>query len=170
MITRWLRESFIASFILFAVRLYLGWKWFDAGWHKITGGFDASGFLNNAIANAPADSKTKELIYPNFVSFLENFSLPNVKLINFLIPWGELLVGLGLILGTFTIAATFFGMLMNFMFLLAGTISSNPWLLIFSILILLGSSNSGRLGGDFYVLPYLRRVCKLDRFAGPTRT
>jgi thiosulfate dehydrogenase (quinone) large subunit len=169
MISRWLRESFIASVLLLGVRLYLGWKWLDAGWHKLTGGFDSSGFLKNAIAKPPADSATKEFIYPNYVKFLENFSLPNAKLINFLIPWGEFLVGLGLILGTFTVAAAFFGMLMNFMFLLAGTVSSNPWLIIFAILILLGSSNSGRIGGDHYVLPYLRKVFKLDRFTRSDR-
>lgn len=163
MITRWLRESVVASVLLLITRIYLGWKWLDAGWHKITGGFDASGFLKNAIAKPPVDSATKEAIYPRFVSFLEHFALPNAKLFNFLIPWGEFLVGLGLILGTFTVVAAFFGMLMNFMFLLAGTVSSNPWLIIFSILILLGSSNSGRFGGDYFVLPYLRKVFKIKR-------
>lgn len=157
MITRWLRESVIASVLLLLTRLYLGWKWFDAGWHKISGGFDSSGFLNNAITKPVIDNQTKEHIYPRFVSFLDHFALPNAKLFNVLIPWGEFLVGLGLILGTLTVAAAFFGMLMNFMFLMAGTISSNPWLIIFSILLLLGSSNSGRIGGDYFVLPYLRR-------------
>lgn len=162
MISRWFRESLVASVLLLIARLYVGWKWLDAGWHKLMNGFDASGFLKNAIAKPPADSATKEFIYPRFVSFLEHFALPNAKLFNVLIPYGEFLVGLGLILGTFTVTAAFFGMLMNFMFLLAGTVSSNPWLVIFEILILIGSSNSGRLGGDHWVLPFLRKRFKID--------
>ncbi|WP_438448090.1 DoxX family membrane protein [Gorillibacterium sp. sgz5001074] len=165
MITKWLRESFIASFLFLAVRLYLGWEWMHHGWEKITGGtFDASGFLKNAVAKPVADSKTKELIYPNFVKFLDNFALPNAKLFNTLIPWGEFLVGLGLLLGTLTAAAAFFGLLMNFMFVFAGTVSSNPWFILLGVFIILGSSNAGRLGGDYFVLPYLRKLFKLDRF------
>jgi thiosulfate dehydrogenase (quinone) large subunit len=168
MITKWLRENFIASFLLLITRVYLGWKWMDAGWHKITGGFDASGFLKNAVAKPVADSKTKELIYPNFVSFLDNFALPNAKIFNVLIPWGEFLVGLGLILGVLTTTAAFFGLLMNFMFMFAGTVSSNPWLILLGFIVVLGGANAGRLGGDFYVLPYLRKLCKLGN-RGKTR-
>lgn len=163
MMARWLRENFIASFLLLVVRVYLGWKWLDAGWHKITGGFDSSGFLKNAIAKPVADSKTKELLYPNFVSFIDHFALPNAKIFNVLIPWGEFLVGLGLILGVLTTTAAFFGILMNFMFMFAGTVSSNPWLILFGFIVILGSANAGRLGGDRYVLPYLRKLFKLDK-------
>lgn len=169
MISRWIRESFIASILLLIARLYVGWKWIDAGFHKLSDGFDASGFLKNAIAKPPADSKTKEFVYPHFVSFLDNFALPNVKLFNFIIPWGETLIGLGLILGTLTVFASFFGMMMNFMFLLAGTVSSNPWLIIFEILILLGSNNSGRIGGDHYVMPYFRRLFGMQKYVKPEK-
>lgn len=163
MITKWLRESFIASFLLLLVRLYLGWKWVNAGWHKLTGGFDASGFLKNAIAKPVLDSATKKPLYPNFVNFLNDFALPNAKLFNILIPWGEFLVGLGLILGTLTATAAFFGVLMNFMFMFAGTVSSNPWLILLGFIVILGSANAGRLGGDYFVLPFLRRLFKPDR-------
>lgn len=171
MITKWLRESFIASFLLLAVRLYLGWDWMHHGWVKITGGtFDATGFIKNAVNKPVADSKTKEVLYPTFTSFLDNFALPNANLFKILIPWGEFLVGLGLLLGTLTAAAAFFAVLMNFMFMFAGTVSSNPWLLLLGFIIILGSSNSGRWGGDYYVLPYLRRLFKLDRIGRAPRT
>lgn len=165
MITKWLRESFVASFLLLAVRLYLGWDWMHHGWQKISGGtFDATGFIKNAVAKPVLDSATKETLYPTFVSFLNNFALPNANLFKVLIPWGEFLVGLGLILGTLTGAAAFFGCLMNFMFMFAGTVSSNPWLILLGFIIILGSRNSGRWGGDYYILPYLRKLFKLDRF------
>ena len=120
------------------VRLLLGYHWLTAGWHKITGDkpFDATGFLKGAIANPVADKTTGEAVYPTYLAFLEHFALPNVKLINILIPWGELLVGLGLILGTLTVTAAFFGLLMNFMFVFAGTVSTNPWLMLLGMLVM----------------------------------
>lgn len=168
MITNWMRESKIAAGLLVLVRLLLGWEWLSAGWHKLTGGFDASNFMKNAVAKPVVDKATNELLYPNFTAFLQNFALPNVKLFNILIPIGEFLVGLGLILGTLTAAAAFFGVFMNFMFMFAGTVSSNPWCLLLGGIILLASSNAGRFGGDYYVLPYLRKLFKLNKSAAHT--
>ncbi|RAV20384.1 DoxX family protein [Paenibacillus contaminans] len=169
MVMKWIRENVYASAILAIVRLYLGWKWLDAGWHKITGdGFDASGFLKKAIEKPLTDSGTKELLYPNFTNFIDSFALPNVKLINVLIPWGEFLIGLGLILGVFTTAAAFFGLMLNFMFMFSGTVSTNPWLTLFGFIILIAGANAGRFGGDRFVLPYVRKWLKLDRIGAGT--
>ncbi|TMV13973.1 DoxX family membrane protein [Paenibacillus thermoaerophilus] len=154
----WWRNNIVAAWGLLVLRLYLGWMWLEAGWHKITDGFTAKGFLTNAVAKPVADKATGELIYPTYTAFIEHFALPNVKLIDFLIPWGELLVGLGLILGTLTTAAAFFGLLMNFMFLMAGTVSTNPWMVLIGTLVLVAGANAGRIGGDLYVLPYLRKL------------
>nr|WP_128657897.1 DoxX family membrane protein [Paenibacillus sp. 598K] len=151
------RNNTWAAGILTVIRLVLGYAWLTAGWHKITGGFDAGGFLNNAIANPVLDKATGEAVYPTFHAFLENFALPNIKLINVMIPWGELLVGLGLILGTLTVTAAFFGLMMNFMFLFAGTVSTNPWLVLLGVLVLVGGANAGRFGLDRYVLPLLHK-------------
>lgn len=170
MVMKWVRENVYASAILAIIRVYLGWKWLDAGWHKISGsGFDASGFLKKAVGTPLADNTTKEVLYPTFTKFVENFALPNVKLINFLIPWGEFLIGLGLILGVLTTAAAFFGLMLNFMFMFAGTVSTNPWLMLFGFIILFAGANAGRFGGDRFVLPYVRKWLKLDRIgAGST--
>lgn len=170
MITRWMRESKISAGLMVIIRLVLGISWVEAGWHKLTGGFDASGFLKKAVASPVLESSTKELVYPNFVGFLQNFALPNAKLFNVLIPLGEFLVGLGLILGTLTAAAAFFGITMNFMFMFAGTVSSNPWCLLLGGLILLASSNAGRYGGDYFVLPFLRKLFRLNKSAAHTTT
>ncbi|WP_410515052.1 DoxX family protein [Paenibacillus sp. BR2-3] len=160
MVFRFLRENVFAAGALALLRLWVGWQWLDAGWGKLTGdkAFDASGFLNNAVSKPVVDRATNELIYPNFTSFIENFALPNVKLFNFAIPLGEFLIGLGLILGVLTTAAAFFGLLMNFMFMFAGTVSSNPWLILLGMIILVAGANAGKFGGDFYVLPFLRKI------------
>lgn len=161
MFNKFLRQNKIAAVFLTLIRLYLGWKWIDAGLHKITGGFDASGFLKNAVAKPVLDSGTKEVLYPTYVSFVENFALPNAKIFNVLIPYGEFLVGLGLILGCLTTAAMFFGVLMNFMFMFSGTVSANPYMVLLGVIILAAGANAGKFGADYYVLPYLRKLLKL---------
>jgi len=155
---QWLRESRIASVILAVLRVYLGWKWLEAGWHKVVDGFDATKFLQNAIANPVMDKATGEAIYPNYVAFLEHVALPNVGLINFLVAWGELLIGLGLILGVLTSAAAFFGLMLNFLFMFAGTVSTNPWLALIGVIVLAAGANAGKWGGDYFVLPYARKL------------
>ncbi|MNN15835.1 hypothetical protein D3C81_1289530 [compost metagenome] len=155
---KWLRENKIAAVLLVIVRIYVGWEWINAGWHKLTGGFDASGFLKGAVAKPVMDKATGELVYPNFIAFLNHFAIPNAKLFNILIPLGEFLVGLGLILGCLTAAAAFFGLLMNFMFVYAGTVSTNPWMIMLGVFIVVAGANAGKFGADYFVLPYLRKV------------
>lgn len=157
MIGKLLRENNIVAGVLTVVRIYLGWAWMTAGWGKITGGFDASGFLGGAVGN-PVMGPDGGAVYGWWVSFLESFAIPNAGLFNFLIPWGEFLVGLGLILGCFTTAAAFFAMVMNFSFMLSGTVSHNPTDIIMGVFIAAAGYNAGKYGLDRYVLPYLRKL------------
>jgi len=157
MLTRWFKENIGVAVAITLLRIYVGWQWIDAGWHKLTGGFDASGFLKGAIGKPVADHATGDVIYPNYTYFIEHFALPNVKLINFLIPVGEFLIGVGLIVGGLTLTAAFFGMMLNTMFLLAGTVSTNPWLLVLGFIVFTAGANAGRFGLDAYLLPLLRK-------------
>ncbi|TVY01198.1 DoxX family protein [Cohnella terricola] len=158
MVVKFLRENVWAAVAMTFLRIYLGWQWIEAGWHKLSGsGFDAGGFLKNAINNPVADKTTHEAIFPTYTAFLEHFALPNVKLINFLIPLGEFLVGLGLIVGGLTAAAAFFGVMMNFLFLFAGTVSTNPWLTLLGVIVFLAGANAGKFGLDYYLLPWIRK-------------
>jgi thiosulfate dehydrogenase [quinone] large subunit len=150
------RENRYAAGAVLLLRLYIGWLWLEAGWHKITGGFDATGFLTRAVENPVADKATGAAVYPTYTAFIEHFALPNVKLINFLIPWGEFLIGLGLILGALTIAAAFFGLMLNFLFLFAGTVSTNPWMLLLGALIFIAGANAGAYGLDRFLMPVLK--------------
>lgn len=149
-----LRENNIVAGILTVIRIYLGWHWLTAGWGKVMNGFDATGFLAGAIANPVTSGE--DLAYPLYVKFIESFALPNAEIINILIPWGEFLVGLGLILGCLTTYAAFFGMVMNFAFLFAGTISSNPWDILLAIFLVAAGFNAGKFGLDRFVIPAFR--------------
>jgi len=142
------------------LRVYLGWQWMTAGWGKITGeGFNAGGFLNGVVAN-----ETVAQYYPTYHAFIESFALPNAGAFSFMVAWGEFLVGLGLILGILTTAAAFFGIMMNFAFMFAGTVSTNPWMTLLTIFILAAGYNAGKFGGDRYVLPYIRTVIFKGKF------
>lgn len=78
--------------------MYLGYSWLTSGVGKLTGDFNASGYLKNAVAS-PVKGPEGEVVHGWYVSFLESFAIPNVELFNVIIPVGEFLVGLGLILG-----------------------------------------------------------------------
>lgn len=156
MIGQFFRENkYIAGVWLF-LRVYLGWSWLTAGWGKVTGDFNAGGFLQGSVANPVM--KGEAAVYPNFVAFLEKFAIPNADLFSHLVAWGEVLVGLGLILGVLTSAAAFFGVMMNMSFLFAGTVSTNPWMILISMFILVAGANAGRYGGDRWVLPYVKQL------------
>ncbi|WP_217597374.1 DoxX family protein [Cohnella sp. GbtcB17] len=157
MVTKWFRENVWAAVAVTLLRIYVGWQWIDAGWHKLTGGFTAKGFLQGAIAKPVADHATNEVIYPNYTYFIEHFALPNIKLIDVLIPLGEFLIGVGLIVGGLTVTAAFFGMLLNALFLFAGTVSTNPWLLVLAFIVFTAGANAGRFGLDYYLLPLIRK-------------
>ncbi len=143
----------IMSIVWTVLRIWLGVKWLTAGFGKVTGEFDATGFLQFALTNATGENPTVQSWY---AAFLEGFAIPNVGLINILIPWGELLVGIGLILGAATIPALIAGAFMNLNFLLAGTLSTNPILFTVAIVILFTGSASYYYGVDRFVAPYIK--------------
>ncbi len=51
MFGEFLRNNKIVAGVLTFLRVYLGWMWLSAGWGKVTGDFNAGGYLNGSIAN-----------------------------------------------------------------------------------------------------------------------
>jgi len=152
----WLRTSKIAMGIITIFRVYLGFKWATSGWQKVTGTFSAKEMIQGAL-ESPVLDDTGVNAYPWYTDFLDVFVLPNIELFDFMVSWGELLVGLGLIFGTLTTAAAFFGLLMNFSYLLAGTVSINPTFILIQFFILVAGFNAGKIGLDYWVIPFLRK-------------
>lgn len=157
MFNHFLRENKIAAGILTILRLYLGYEWMTAGLHKLTGGFDATGFLKGAIAK-PVKGPDGSIVYSTYVGFLKEFALPNAHLFNTIVPIGEFLVGLGLILGCLTTAAAFFALVMNFAYVMAGTVSTNPMDILLGAFIIAAGYNAGRIGLDRWVVPFIRKM------------
>lgn len=158
-VSRFLFSSTRAAWFWLIVRLYVGYAWLKAGWGKVTAdawtgenaGGAIQGFINGALAKADAGTDVGSW----YAQFLETFVLPNAKVFAFLVAYGELLVGIGLILGLLTGIAAFFGALMNVSFLFAGTLSTNPILFILATWLVLAWKNAGWYGLDRWALPFL---------------
>ena len=163
MFIQYLRENQQVSILLAVLRVYIGYTWIMAGWGKIAGGqFDATGFLQGALENATGEHPA---VQGWWAVFLKNVAIPNVEVFNTIVPWGELLVGIGLLVGCFTTIAVFFGLVMNFSYLFSGTTSTNPQLVLLSMFILVSAMNAGKYGIDGMIMPTLKE--KL--FVGKTK-
>ncbi|MEX0910353.1 MAG: DoxX family protein [Candidatus Paceibacterota bacterium] len=143
-----------------AVRLYVGYAWLMAGWSKLhseswvgaEAGSSLASFLTRALEKTSGSHPDVAMWYADF---LQNVVLPQVVIWAHVIAWGEFLVGAALILGLFTGIAAFWGLFMNFNFMLAGTLSSNPILFTLGILLVLAWRVAGFWGLDRYILPRL---------------
>jgi thiosulfate dehydrogenase [quinone] large subunit len=110
------------------------------------------GFWKGAAA-IPATGSPK-ITYTWYRDFLQGLiDSGSASWFAWFIVFGEMAVGLGLIFGCLTAIAAFFGTLMNFSFMLAGSTSSNPMMFGLAIFIILAWKNAGYWGLDRYVLP-----------------
>ncbi len=140
------------------VRVYLGYQWLHAGLGKITSpawtgnaaGSAVSGFLKGALGKA---SGAHPEVQGWYAWFVENIALPNAPLFGKMVAIGEVLVGLGLILGTLTFFALLGGAFMNMNFLLAGTSSTSPVMLVLTIVLLYSHHKSSKIGFDYFIVP-----------------
>ncbi len=142
------------------VRVWVGYQWIEAGLHKIesaawVGTGDAlKGYWLGAVA-IPAEGRPA-ISFDWYRSFLQ-FLLDTQSYTWFakLVSYGELIVGIALILGAFTGVAAFFGGLMNFNYMLAGSASTNPVLFILALGLIMAWKISGYIGLDYFLLPWI---------------
>jgi len=140
------------------VRLYVGYLWLMAGWDKITSdvwvgsqaGVAVKGFLTGALTKTGGAHPDVSSWYAYFI---EHFALNHTVALSYMVAYGEVAVGIALIIGLFVGVSAFFGMFMNINYLFAGTVSINATLIVLEFLLILAWKIAGHLGIDRVVLP-----------------
>jgi thiosulfate dehydrogenase [quinone] large subunit len=158
--TRFLFSNSRAGLFWLPIRLFVGFAWLEAGWHKFTdpewtqGGAALRAYWERAAA-IPEQGRPPITFewYRDFINTLLNANAE--PWMAWVVTLGELAVGIGLFLGVLTGLAAFGGALMNMSFLLAGSASTNPVLFTLAIGLMLAWKVAGYYGVDRYLLPRL---------------
>lgn len=148
--------------ILTVLRVWLGYQWIvpgieklkDPTWVGSQAGVAITGFLKGSLAKSTGDHPAVQWWYAKFV---ENVALPNAGIFTYVVPFGEVIVGISLILGAFTIAGLLGGAFMNLNYLLAGTTSTNPILYTAAIILIAAGANTYQIGIDKLLISYWKK-------------
>jgi thiosulfate dehydrogenase (quinone) large subunit len=162
-----------AGWLWLILRVWLGWQWLSSAQGKIfnqawVGSGEAlRGFWERAviIPDAPARPAIAFDWYRTFLQSL--LDAEAYTWFGALVAYGELLVGIGLILGAFTGVAAFFGAMMNWNFMMAGSASTNPLLFIIAIGLILAWKVAGYIGADYFLLRWIGTPWKLQKDEAP---
>jgi thiosulfate dehydrogenase [quinone] large subunit len=153
----------LAAFLWLPIRLWLGWQWIEAGLHKlqtpawVQTGVALKGFWAKAVAIPETGSPA--IHYAWYRSFLQ-MMLDSGAYTWFakVIAVGEFMVGVALVLGLFTGMAAFFGGLMNWNFMMAGSASVNPMFFLISVGLVLSWKVCGWIGVDRWLVPFVGQL------------
>ena len=163
-------SRFGGGILLRPVSLFVGFAWLIAGEHKVRDGAwmdtgyalvnpdpQVAGFWERATAipEPPARPAIHQDFgwYRDFLTYMMDQGWADwfAKVI----AVGEVAIGLGLIFGTLLGIAAFFGIVLNLNFMLAGTASTNPVLLMLAIPLMVGYKVASYYGLDRSILPAL---------------
>ena len=157
---RYLFGNTRAGLFWLPIRIFVGFEWLEAGWGKLSGtgwtdGGDALlGFWQYAVSIP--EQGHPPITYDWYRSFIQFLIDNNAQTwMGWVVPLGELAVGLGLLFGALTGVAAFFGSLLNMSFMLAGSASTNPVLFTLAIGLMLAWKVAGYYGLDRWLLPLL---------------
>lgn len=160
-VARYLFADTRLAWLWLLVRLYVGYEWLEAGWHKLGDpawtqtGAAILGFWKRAVA-VPAAPARPPITFDWYRGFLQLLIDTNSQTwFGPFVAVGEFLVGVALILGAFVGIAAVFGAFMNFNFMLAGTASTNPVMFLLAILLMLAWKTAGYYGLDRWLLTWL---------------
>jgi thiosulfate dehydrogenase (quinone) large subunit len=149
-----------AGWLWLVLRVWLGWQWLNSGWGKVSNpawvqtGEALKGFWERAVL-IPETGRPL-VAFDWYRSFLQ--MLLDAQAYTWfakLVTYGEILVGIALIVGAFTGIAAFFGAMMNWNFMMAGSASTNPMLFVVAVLLVLAWKVAGHIGADFFLLRWI---------------
>jgi thiosulfate dehydrogenase [quinone] large subunit len=142
------------------LRFFVGRAWVAAGEHKVrddawmSGGTALQGYWTRVTAIP--EQGNPPIVFGWYRDFLK-YMLDNewYTWMAKAVAIGEVLVGIALIVGALVGIAAFFGTVMNFNFMLAGSASTNPVLFGLGVFLVLGWKVAGYWGLDRVLLPAL---------------
>jgi len=170
-----LRQPKFTGILWMIARVWLGYEWMMAGIEKVFGegsvvwvgpqaGKAVTGFLKGAIAKSPLAEGFDPIKTPHpavqewYATLARDVFLPNAQIFSYLVAYGELLVGIALIVGIFTRFSALMGILMALAFMFAGATSTLPQIVVVSFAIVL----SGGVAVGYYGLDYFARPIELS--------
>ncbi len=148
------------AWIWLIARGYLGYEWLKEGLEKLespdwigaNSGTEVIEFATEAIQKTSGEHPE---VLEWYARFLEYIVLPNAGIWGYLVVFGEILVGIALIIGLFVGTAALFGGFMNLNYLLSGSIAINPVMLLLTFILILAWRTAGWWGVGRWVLPAL---------------
>ncbi|WP_224337042.1 DoxX family protein [Haloprofundus halobius] len=160
----------LSAWFVLALRLMMGVAFTWAGVEKLVAPFDAGGYLTN-VATTNGNPLAGLFAWMGATPWFVEFA-------NVAVPWGELLIGLGLVFGAMTRLAAFFGAFMMLIFYFGnwsiehGVINGDfAYMLVFLAVAAFGAERI--LGLDSYIEQYevggeplIEKYPKLDYVLG----
>jgi thiosulfate dehydrogenase [quinone] large subunit len=141
-------------------RVWLGIVWFRHAQEKLVDpqwmqtGETLKGFWENAVKGFEGGRPNIAFDwYRSFIQWL--LDTQSYTWFSKLVAYGELIVGILLIVGAFTGLAALAGGFMNWNYMMAGSASTNPMLFLAAVGLIMAWKVAGYIGADYFLLRYL---------------
>ncbi len=157
-VAKWLFASPWAALLWLPLRVWLGWQWIHASLGKINNpawvqtGEALRGFWMNAV-QIPESGRPAIAFdwYRSFIQLL--LDTQSYTWFAKVIAYGEMAVGVLLVLGAFTGIAAFLSGFLNWNFIMAGSASTNGLMFAIAVGLILAWKVAGLVGADYILLP-----------------
>ena len=148
-----------AAWLWLPLRIWVGLQWIDAASHKVVDPAWLNGTALQkswtAMSAIPATGKPA-ITFDWYRDFIKGMlDAGSFSWFGPLVAWGELLIGIALVIGAFVGIAAFFGAFMNWNFIMAGSASSNGLLLGLAVFLALAWKVAGYVGADYFLLRFV---------------
>ena len=135
---------------LIPMRIFLGSVWMRAGLEKVLSdkwfsGEELTIYLSQQIASGIIQ-------VPGYMHLIETLFMPQAQLLSWIVVVGQLMTGLGILLGVLTNAALIGGLFMNINFVLAGSINPSAFYIVMQTVLFLANTGA--------ILGFDKAICK----------